>query len=180
MRNMVNKWLRPALATISIIVIFILLAAQFWGTGYDIGSPDIVRATPPLSIILIPAVIFLILLVGILMLASLIFGNRLAGSLAGIASFLFGLTGIYFGIYSLSTVTSDLFHVNGIIPVLGLIMGIAVIKRHYRHRPAAITGIVFCLPALVLDTIFNITYPAPRIWIIIATITIALVQRTFE
>ena len=148
--------------------------AQPWvaKSPWGITSP---MAPPPLSVTIIPAVIFLALLAGILMMLGLAFGNRFARSIASIASILFGLIGIYFGLYALLVDISDLFHVNGIIPIFGLIMGIATIKQHYRHRQAAVTGVVLCLSALALDTIFVITYPAPRIWIIIATVMIPII-----
>jgi len=153
------------------IILTIVLIAQPWGAKSPGGitSP---MAPPPLSVTIIPAVIFLALLAGILMMLGLAFGNRFARSIASIASILFGLIGIYFGLYALLVDISDLFHVNGIIPVFGLIMGMAAIKRRYRHRQAAVIGVVLCLSALALDTIFVITYPAPRIWIIIATVAI--------
>jgi len=167
-----QQWLRPALAAgAAVVILAILLVTQPWG----IKSPAGITAPavpPPLSVTIIPAVIFLALLAGILMMVVLAFGKRLAKSIAGITSVLFGIIGIYVGLHALLVDTSDLFLVVGIIPIFGLIMGIVAIKRHYRHRPAAVTGVVLCLSALALDTIFVITYPAPRIWIVIATVAI--------
>ncbi len=168
-----QRWLRPVLAAGAavVIVLAVLLAVQLWGLGSQSGIGGTMMP-PPLSHIIVTDVMFLALLGGILMMLGLAFGNRLARGAAGGASILFGIIGIYVGLHALLVDTSDLFLVVGIIPIFGLIMGIVAIKRHASHQWAAIIGMVLCCSALVLDTIFVITYPAPRIWIIIATVAL--------
>ncbi|MFC2070267.1 zf-HC2 domain-containing protein [Chloroflexota bacterium] len=171
--NPLQRWLRYALAVVPVIVVVILLVAQL-GVTSSPGAipPDIIDITgrPPLRYTLIPVVIYLTLLIGILIIFGMVFRKRLAGAIAGAASYLFGIIGIYFGLYALlSPVKSDLSHIYGAIPILGLIIGIIAIRRHYRYRRAAFIGIFLCLSALVLNTIFVITYPIPRIWVAIVT-----------
>ncbi len=51
-------------------------------------------------------------------------------------------------------------------------MGIVATKKGADRRWLALLGVVLCISALVLDTIFLVTYPVIHVWVIIATVLI--------
>jgi predicted anti-sigma-YlaC factor YlaD len=168
--------LRPGLAiTILMVFVTVLLAAQLrgreinWITGGVIPLP---MSSPPPSYIVLNNTFWLAILMGTLMVFGLAFKNRIAHKVADIGSTLFGIIGWYIGLYALTTLKSDLFLAMGIVPIFGLIMGIVATKKGADRRWLALLGVVLCISALVLDTIFLVTYPVIHVWVIIATVLI--------
>jgi len=168
--------LRPGLAiTILMVFVTVLLAAQLrgreinWITGGVIPLP---MSSPPPSYIVLNNTFWLAILMGTLMVFGLAFKNRIAHKVADIGSTLFGIVGWYIGLYALTTLKSDLFLAMGIVPIFGLIMGIVATKKGADRRWLALLGVVLCISALVLDTIFLVTYPVIHVWVIIATVLI--------
>ena len=127
---------------------------------------------PPFSYIILSDIGWIALLMGALMMLGLALRNRFARAVADIGSILFGIIGWYIGLYALTMLKSDLFLAMGIIPIFGLIMGIVAIRKSADRRWLALLGVVLCISALVLDTIFLITYPVIHVWVIIATVLI--------
>jgi len=165
-------WLRPALV-ISVIMatVAVLLATQLRSREIP-GTTGSVMSPPPFSYIILSDIGWIALLMGALMMLGLALRNRFARAVADIGSILFGIIGWYIGLYALTMLKSDLFLAMGIIPIFGLIMGIVAIRKSADRRWLALLGVVLCISALVLDTIFLITYPVIHVWVIIATVLI--------
>ena len=165
-------WLRYGLVIVVLMAIIAgLLADQYRG----MEIPEItsgVMSLLPASYVILLSVGCLTLLVSALIMLGLALRNRFALALADIDSMLSGIIGWYIGLNALTTFKSDMFLGMGILPIFGLIMGIVAIKNRPDRRWLSLTGVVLCISALVLDTIFLVGYPTKHIWIIIATITI--------
>jgi predicted anti-sigma-YlaC factor YlaD len=175
-----QKWLPRALMIIVLMVgVSVLLADQLRGTGIsgkDGGLMSPSTSHPPLSYIIVTDIGWLALILGTLIMLGLRFRNRFAGAVADVGSISFGIFGWYAGLYALSTPGNDLFLGMGIIPILGLMMGIAQITGNADRRWIAFTGIVLCISALVLDIVFLITYPGGiYFWFTFATMVIPIV-----
>ena len=164
-------WLCPVLMiTIFMAFITILLAAQI--RGIETPRTSGAMSLAPLSYVILTDVGWLSLLVGVIMILGLALQNRFFWAIADFGSMLFGIIGWYIVLYGLTTLKSDLFLGMGIIPVFGLVMGIGVIKKRTDRRWLAFMGLILCISALLLDTIFLIGYPITYVWIIAATILI--------
>jgi hypothetical protein len=165
-------WFGPALViTVLMGVVAVLLAAQL--RGFEIpGTTGGVMSLVPLSYVILTDVCWVALLTGALMMLGLAFENRFAQAVADVGSILFGIIGWYVGLYALTTLKSDMFLGMGIPPIFGLIMGIVAIRKRADRRWLALTGVVLCISAVVLDIIFLIGYPVRHIWIIAATVLI--------
>jgi len=167
-------WLRYGLVIVVLMAIIAgLLADQYRG----MEIPEIISAPmspPPLGYVIITDIGWAALLAGTLIMIGLAFRNRFALALADVYSMLLGIIGWYFGLYALTTLKSDMFLGMGILPIFGLIMGIVAIKKRADRRWSALTGVVLCISALVLDIIFLFSYPAKHIWIITLTILIPI------
>lgn len=142
----------------------------------DIG----VTSRPPLRYVIVTDVFWFALYSGLLMMLGLAFRNRFARAAAGAGSILFGFVGLYVALYALLWDKSDLFLANGIFPIFGLIMGTAAIKSRAGYLWTAITGMVLCFTAVVLDVIFVINFPITTsypstVWSLALTILISAV-----
>lgn len=129
---------------------------------------------PPLSYKIFIDVVWLMLLVGTLMMLGLAFRIRFVYAATGIGSILFGIIGGYLIFYTSQVETSDFLLFMGIIPVFGLIMGMAAIIKRADQRRLAFPGTGICTAVLVMDIVFLITYPFFNVWIILATVAILI------
>jgi predicted anti-sigma-YlaC factor YlaD len=157
------------------VIVTFLLAAQLWGREINWITGGVMppaTSLPPLSYTILNDTFWLAILMGTLMVFGLAFKNRIAHKVADIGSTLFGIIGWYIGLYALTTLKSDLFLAMGIIPIFGLTMGIIADRKGADRRWLTLLGVVLCISALVLDTIFLVTYPVIHVWVIIATILI--------
>ncbi len=94
------------------------------------------------------------IILGILVLVGLGLRNRIAEAIAGVASILLGIIGIFWGMYAMSSLPGAIALILGT-PAIGLLIGIVDFKRRTGRRKAAIAGMVICSLALAWD-IFNI------------------------
>jgi hypothetical protein len=152
------------------------LKGKEWSVAVDLDEAKVMGIGKPSAATLVAdwsQVAFTILnplmvLLGILILIGLALRNKLAGTVAGVGSIMFGVLAMYGGLYAFPVGRAVQFLALGV-PVLGLVMGITIIRRRATSRWAAITGVVFCSLALVLDSISIIAYPDRQTWIIFVT-----------
>jgi len=161
--------------------VFIDLKGKAWSVAVDldeervmgIGKPSAATLVASMSHLIFSIITPFVVAFGVLIILGLALRNRLAGKIAGVTSMVFGITGLYGGLYAFPGGRGEQFLALGI-PVLGLVIGIAEIKSRANGRWAAITGVVLCSLALVLDTISIIAYPDRHIWVVITTVLILI------
>lgn len=152
------------------------LKGKAWSVAVDldeervmgIGKPSAATLVASMSHLIFSIITPFVAAIGVLIILGLALRNRLAGKIASVASMVLGIIGLYGGLYAFPVGRGDQFLALGI-PVLGLVMGIAGIKSRANRHWAAITGVVLCSLALVLDTISIIAYPDRHTWVIITT-----------
>ncbi len=166
--------------------VFIELGGKVWHATVDLDDEKLLGLAKPSAASFVASMSYLIFRIitpfvvalGVLIIIGLALRNRLAGKIAGIASIAFGIIGLLGGLYAFPVGRGEQSLALSI-PVLGLIMGIAEIKRRTAGRWTAITGVVLCSLALVLDIISIIiisiiAYPDRQSGVIIAIVLVLI------
>lgn len=140
--------------------VLIKLGGKEWHALIDLDEGRVVALRAPATgftafmnnLVYRIAALGIILVAGLLLLLGLATKNRLARAAAGITSIVFGIAGLFFGLYSMPSTAGALVLVLGI-PIVGLVIGIIEIRRRNTKRWVAVIGVVICSIALVWDLV---------------------------
>ncbi len=100
----------------------------------------------------------ILMLLGILLLFGLACNNRAARASAGAASLVLGITGLFIGLYAMSSIWWRLVIIVGV-PAAGLVIGITDIRQRTAKRWLPITGIVLCALAMAFNLFDAVMVP---------------------
>jgi len=161
--------------------VFIELGNKEWHATVDLDEGRVIGlAKPSAAMILVHISRFTInivapfvLALGVLIIIGLALRNRLAGAVAGIASIALGIIGLFIGLYSMSSVAWYIALIVAV-PVVGLVIGIADIRRRTSRRWVAITGMALCSLALAYELFAIIIVPDRQAGIVIAVVLVIM------
>lgn len=161
--------------------VFIELEGKVWHATVDLDGEKVLGLSQPsaamilvhISRFTINIVAPFVLALGVLIIIGLALRNRLAGAVAGIASIALGIIGLFIGLYSMSSVAWYIALIVAV-PVVGLVIGIADIRRRTSRRWVAITGMALCSLALAYDLFAIIIVPDRQAGIVIAVVLVIM------
>lgn len=141
------------------------LKGKAWSVAVDldeervmgIGKPSAATLVASMSHLIFSIITPFVVAIGVLIILGLALRNRLAVKIAGIASIVFGIIGLFGGLYAQLPTAWNQALLFGI-PIIGLVIGIVEIRRRATKRWMAIAGVVICSIALVWDLVSIIAY----------------------
>ena len=162
--------------------VFIELEGKVWHATVDLDDEKLLGLAKPstgtiianMSHLIFSIMTPFVVALGVLIIIGLALRNRLAGKIASVTSIVFGIIGLFGGLYAWPVGQGDQLLALGI-PVTGLVMGITEIRRRVTKRWLAITSVVICSLALVLGIVAIIAFLGGPSNIAIAITALALI-----
>ncbi len=127
------------------------------GKVLSLGAPSTATVIATFNQLIFRTIAPFVIILGILILIGTAIKNRLARAIAGIASIVLGIIGLFGGLYAQLPTAWNQALLFGI-PIIGLVIGIVEIRRRATGKWMAITGVVICSIALVWDLVSLIAY----------------------